>query len=276
MSVPIFKEPTKLVAVVIAHTNRTELTPTEEISLRHLRRYLGDYDKFLLIPESLDFELDGLVSKHFSDDFFGSIENHKKMIFSKEYYHAFDDYKYMLTYHLDALVFSNQLKEWCQKDYDYIGPPWIKHEDSPNAGTIYEGRVGNSGFCLKKISTFLEVLYSEKFAFNPDEYWENNYKNKPLLTRIRNLPKKYRMRSHKYNNIGMELLNWGRSEERFILERLPYYYPEFRVPDVQEALKFGFETLPRHCFDINNSQLPFGCHAWERYDKAFWEPYLLK
>jgi hypothetical protein len=27
---------------------------------------------------------------------------------------------------------------------------------------------------------------------------------------------------------------------------------------------------------MNNHRLPFGCHAWPRYDRMFWEPYLVK
>ena len=36
------------------------------------------------------------------------------------------------------------------------------------------------------------------------------------------------------------------------------------------------EVSPRLCFERNHRQLPFGCHAWARYDGAFWEPHLLK
>jgi len=48
------------------------------------------------------------------------------------------------------------------------------------------------------------------------------------------------------------------------------------VPEVEEALKFSFGIVPRYCYELNNNELPFGCHAWENYDKAFWEPFLLK
>jgi hypothetical protein len=26
---------------------------------------------------------------------------------------------------------------------------------------------------------------------------------------------------------------------------------------------------------MNGGNMPFGCHAWERYDRRFWEPHLL-
>jgi len=37
-----------------------------------------------------------------------------------------------------------------------------------------------------------------------------------------------------------------------------------------------FGIVPRYCYQLNNNELPFGCHAWENPDKAFREPFLLK
>ena len=45
----------KKVAIVVALSNRAYLTPEEEISLKHLRHFLGRYDKYLVMPKSLDF-----------------------------------------------------------------------------------------------------------------------------------------------------------------------------------------------------------------------------
>ena len=55
-----------------------------------------------------------------------------------------------------------------------------------------------------------------------------------------------------------------------------HYNPDFKIADVATGLRFGFEVAPRICFERNHRQLPFGCHAWPRYDREFWEPYLLK
>src|SRR5207237_10589092 len=54
------------------------------------------------------------------------------------------------------------------------------------------------------------------------------------------------------------------------------YYPGFKIASVELGLRFGFEVAPRVCFAQNNYTLPFGCHAWPKYDRDFWEPYLLK
>lgn len=47
---------------------------------------------------------------------------------------------------------------------------------------------------------------------------------------------------------------------------------KFKVAPMEVALKFSFETEVQKCFELNDYQLPFGCHAWEKYDLHFWKP----
>lgn len=48
----------------------------------------------------------------------------------------------------------------------------------------------------------------------------------------------------------------------------------FRVAPIEVALQFAFEREVKRCFKLNNNCLPFGCHAWSRYDLAFWKQYI--
>ena len=266
----------KLVAIVVALSNRPVLTPSEEVSLKHLRHYLGKYDKYIVVPDTLDFRLPDFVVKPFADRYFGSAEAHKQLLFSTEYYQAFADYEFILTYHLDALVFSDELEAWCECGYDFIGPPWVIHDDAPYAGNKeYEGRVGNGGFSLKRVDSFLKVLNSDRYAIDPEEYWKKHYAGSSLASRIYNFPRKLRMTSHRYNNAKWELARWDKSEELFIANRAVHYYPEFKIAPFDVALRFGFECVPEYCYELNGHKLPFGCHAWERYDRKFWEQYML-
>jgi hypothetical protein len=61
----------------------------------------------------------------------------------------------------------------------------------------------------------------------------------------------------------------------FWARRAKEYVPDFRIPDWKTALRFAFETPPRQCLELNNGRLPFGCHAWAKYDREFWTPHLL-
>jgi hypothetical protein len=259
-------------------SNRSELTTDEEISFRHLLHWLGKYDKYLIVPKSLQIDFPGFGIQRFSNKFFGSAVAHRNLLFSPQFYRRFIDYKYILIYHLDSLVFSDQLTEWCEKNFDFIGAPWIKHKDAPYAGNpAYEGKVGNSGFGLRKVESFLRVITSQRYAIEPDVYWQEAYGSKPRHTQYLNLYKKYLKRLKIFNNAKWELSRWSYpGDERFIANRASHYYSSFNIAPLETALRFAFECVPRYCFEKNNFNLPFGCHAWHKYDREFWEPYLLK
>ena len=270
------KQPSKLVAVVVPLSNRVELTSEEEISLRHLLHFLGKYDKYVIMPRSLRADFPEFGIKRFNNEFFGSAAAHSKLLLSPIFYKSFSDYKYILIYHLDSLVFSDQLTQWCERDFDFIGPPWIKHEEAPYTGfPRFEGKVGNGGFSLRKIRSFLKVIYSQEYFIEPSEYWKF-YASKPKFIQYLNFPKKILKRFTMFNNARLELSKYRDNEEAFWANRATHYYPEFKIPSVNTALRFGFECVPRYCFEKNNNTLPFGCHAWQKYDREFWEPYLLE
>ena len=267
----------KTVAVVVPMHNRIELTPEEEISFRHLVHYLDRYDKYLVVPKGLKVNYPGFSIKYFDNKFFGSAKAHNHLNFSDQYYKAFADYKYILIYHLDCLVFADQLEQWCALDFDYIGAPWIKHHDAPYAGRpALEGKVGNGGFSLRKIESFLKLIQSPIYRIAPQRYWEMFYSAKPKYIQYINLPKKLLKYVKLFNNARWEMSRFRGNDDRFFANRATHYYPEFKIASVETALRFAFECLPRYCFELNNYTLPFGCHAWPRYDRDFWEPYLLK
>jgi hypothetical protein len=270
-------EASKLVAIVVPLSNRADLTPDEEISLRHLLHFLGDYDKYVVIPKSLRVKFPDFGIKRFDNKFFGSVAAHSRMLLSKSFYKAFKEYKFILIYHLDALVFSDQLLEWCKLDYDYVGAPWIEHPAAPYAGNEgYEGRVGNGGFSLRKIQSFMKVFNSNEYYMEPFRYWEKFFATSPGYAKFINFPKKMLMHLPFINNVNFELSRYQKNDEHFWSHRAAHYYPEFNIADVKTALRFAFECLPRYCFKLNGYNLPFGCHGWPKYDRDFWEPYLLK
>lgn len=271
-------QPSKLVAVVVPLSNREELTPEEEISFRHLIHFLGIYDKYFVAPKGLRVEHRGFGVKRFSDKYFGSAVAHRNLMFSPKFYRSFMDYRFVLIYHLDSLVFSDELSKWCKMDFDFIGAPWIKHEDAPYAGNpAYENKVGNGGFSLRKISSFLKFINSPRYWLEPAKYWETYYASRPKYIQFLNLPKKFLKHLKFFNSARWEMSKYNLpGEERFVANRATHYYPEFKFPPVETALRFAFECVPRYCFELNKYNLPFGCHAWHKYDRDFWEPYLLK
>jgi Protein of unknown function (DUF5672) len=273
------KTPTKKVVILIPMSTSAELTEEEEISMRQIRHHLGKYEKFLVVPEGMDIHFEGFGVMHFPRRFFGSAANHGRMLNTPEFYQQFEDYEFIFFHHLDALPFSDQLEEWCDTDLDYIGPPWINCPDSP---WVDRPRVGNGGFTLLRTQKALEALRARHHS-NPSTYWLDLFSYRatpslieklerikgifPLSMVVRRLLKEW------YETENPSLNN--RNNDIFWSDFASYYLPDFKVASVEQGLRFAFEVSPRICLELNGGKMPFGCHAWARYDRAFWEPFIV-
>ena len=69
-----------------------------------------------------------LVALAFNDTYFESIYGYNQLMLNVEFYEAFSK-KYILIYQTDAFIFKDDLNYWCEKDYDYIGAPWIRSKE---------------------------------------------------------------------------------------------------------------------------------------------------
>ncbi len=38
----------------------------------------------------------------------------------------------------------------------------------------------------------------------------------------------------------------------------------------------GFDAEPKKCYEMTKQFLPFGCPAWEKYDREFWKNILMQ
>lgn len=267
------------VAVVVP-IYKSALTRDEAISLRHLRQYLGPYPKFFLAPTSLDLGSPDFHVKRFPDECFTNVRTYSALLLSDRFYRSFENYRYILIYQLDALVFSDQLLDWCARGYDYIGAPWIV---PPAEGFVATPCVGNGGLSLRRIEAFLRVLNSKVYFQQPKEYWADLTKGKSVIQKARHLPRGLLKTLRKNNGARWEAARWprdgfsiyGPNEDLFWSLRAEHYDPEFKIAGVSDALKFAFELEPQKCYELNNHELPFGCHGWAKYDREFWEPFLL-
>lgn len=268
------------VAIVVPMYKQV-LDTDERISYRHLIHFLGRFDKYLVSPESLGVALEGFGVKRFRDEFFHSTATYSALLISPEFYRAFAHYKYILVYQLDSLVFSDKLLDWCAKDLDYVGAPWFSED---GVDFVEESAVGNGGLSLRKIESFLKVLEAPGAAAELDKYRDAMCAALPWYSRPFCLPYKLRKRLSLSVAKRRDILSeTGRvppgkrlNEDCFWSFKASDYCPDFRIASVRDGLRFSFEMAPRRCFERNGGHLPFGCHAWNRYDREFWEPFLLK
>jgi len=252
--------------VVVVPIYKATLNPLEEVSLKQCKNILGNYDIVIVAPEGLDISFYRELYPYFSFLFlskhhFESTISYSNLLLSSFFYENFKKYDYMLIYQMDAYVFEDELVKWCQKGYDYIGAPWILDSSQEKSRLHYKeainsrfdilrfikrnlnfskGKkifVGNGGFSLRKVSTFISI-------------------------------------SKKIHLIGIDTKKNTHNEDIIWSIYIPCFFPFYKIPNSKVALSFAFEECPSVCYNNNNNKLPFGCHAWEKNEPHFWEKYI--
>ena len=146
------------VAVVIP-THKEQLDELEKISLAQCYKVLGHYPIIFAIPEGKDFAWipEGRQVIHLPY-LGGGTNQYNILLKSPQFYEPFLDYEYILIYHTDAFVFYDALEYFCSLGYDYIGAPWSVWLPWMRINTKFLSRVGNGGFCLRKVKACYNLL----------------------------------------------------------------------------------------------------------------------
>ncbi|RCH54555.1 hypothetical protein DJ568_12095 [Mucilaginibacter hurinus] len=254
------------VAVVIPFY-KENLSHNELVSVQQCFKILGGYPIITVKPNSLSLS-EAVTSfpftdtVNFDDAYFKNIAGYNRLMLSPEFYGAFLNYDYILIHQPDAFVFKDELQHWCNKNFDYVGSPWIRTTHKTNRLNwlasrfrffVYryvnrgktglsnfadlEYQVGNGGFSLRRVQRFYELCSILKPVI--DTYTANNH---PLFN---------------------EDIFWSVE-----VKRQGY---RFNIPHYKQAIKFGFEIAPERARILNNGALPFGCHAWD-INIEYWRP----
>lgn len=216
--------------VIVVPIYKDQINITEQISLEQLYKVLKDYSIVFVAPHKLK----KFCHEHcyntvfFEDRFFSSTSAYSELLLSDCFYASFVDYKYMLIYQLDAFVFRDELLEFCNLDYDYIGAPL------PRSNVDWKkinARVGNGGLSLRKISSVRKVLGDLPQICDEMGYHGSFYKYEDLF----------------FGFCGAN----------------PNI--DFSVPDIKTALRFSVDENVCHIYQhLSKDDLPFGCHGWSR------------
>lgn len=265
--------------VIIIPVYKPVLSADEKVSLVQCLRVLKLHSFVFVTPKALDCELyRDICSQHgirfnrfsFDDSFFVGVEGYNRLLLSCSFYEAFADYDYMLIYQLDAYVFVDELNKWCSKGYDYIGAPLIgNYQDEEFSMSMH---VGNGGFSLRRVGFFLSFFNSRKNVFSGSQ-----------IARLINIWKKPYTRCFVWllmvlgwrNKPSVVASRWEYNEDDFWSARLSQSNYQLSIPEPLEALQFSFERFPSQLFELNSGRLPFGCHAWRKYQfDLFWVDFI--
>jgi len=223
-----------------------------------------DYEIVIVHPEGLNYSYmsqssNNITFRSFPKHYFESIDGYNELLLSSIFYERFLDCEYILIYQLDAFVFKNELKEWCNKRYDYIGSPWIKTPVDSFGMKIFDKiarifwsakkkereqiffKVGNGGFSLRKVASHYTIAKKHK------EFIFDFLSEKPR--------KIYAI------------------EDVFWSLKVPELEKDFKIPDYKEAVYFSMDRKPDLAMKLTDNKLPFGCHGINKPKVIeFWKP----
>lgn len=236
--------------VIVVPVYKKKLSSNELLVLKNIFDLHNKKSVHIICPEGhpVPNELETFYIDRFKKSFFEGITGYNKLLLSYEFYKRFDDFKFMLIHQLDAYQFKDELDFWCDQNYDYIGAPWLTDErkivklfrsKKIKERDIIFNKVGNGGFSLRKIKTFIDFILAH-----------NDIIDKNI--------------SHKL--YGIEDVFWSIIAPK---------HESFDIPNVKTAARFSLDRKPNIGIKLNNFNLPFGCHGFEKKKtKPFWKKHI--
>lgn len=265
---------------IVVPIYKTSPSSSELASFRQVLKVLAKYDLFIYTYEGLDLSIyyseaeklnKSINVEYFNRDFFSSIKGYNRLCLTIDFYKRVSSFKYMLIYQLDAWVFRDELEFWCNRGYDYVGAPFFTNFGSHEDGNKLWA-VGNGGFSLRRISYVMGIL-SYKFPINLKVELNKGF-NEFIKSCLKIIGFHNTMQwyiKHVSNNINEDyfisiyLGAISNKRKRF----LPH------LPSPFDAAAFSFEQSPSYLYKLIGEKLPFGCHAFEKYEYlTFWRNFI--
>lgn len=225
--------------VVVIPTYKKDLSDFEEISLQQINRTLNGYNKVFIAPTKLEFEYGNQYAAYMVERF------------NDKYFDSVSGYNELMLSEEFYIRFSK---------YKYI--------------------------LIAQLDAF---IFSDRLLYFCNLGYD--YIGAPWIHGIRYYKDVYNI-IHYVGNGGLSLrkvesfIEWlskGKSSfESYIGEinedvLIASYGKEYlRIASFNHALQFSFDFDPQESYLRNNSELPFGIHAWFRYDIDFCRPFIEK
>lgn len=257
--------------VVVVPVFQSIFTDDEKLSIRSTIKHMYKYDVVIVCPKHV---VESSLLKEFNFDFrylvlddehFVSIQSYNHLLLSAWFYEMFDNYEYMLIAQTDALILNSNIEVWVDKGYSFVGAPWVNDIEIRKHEGLFKSGVLNGGLSLRKISHHIKVLKSNKKIYPISTHLKIIPRNKGIWRQIKFVLEYFHAVS-RFSNVKNNVLV---NEDR-ILSYAWKQFDFFKIPTPDIALQFAFENHPDLLFELNGKKLPFGCHAWNKYNKNFY------
>ena len=143
-----------MTCAVIIPVYKTQPSRTDLLSIEQTLKVLHPrHEVYYLAPEGMDLSAyppAGVMEA--PSKFFTGRKSYSELCCRPELYEALAGYDYMLIMQHDGWVFRDDLDEFMNLNYDYIGAPIIV-----GAWKFERPLIGNGGVSLRRVQTFIKV-----------------------------------------------------------------------------------------------------------------------
>lgn len=231
---------------VVIPIYKTHPNSDEVFSIKKSLLNLTDNDVYWVAPESLDisyytneFKVSNVV--RFDDKHFTDISGYNRLLVSSDIYIRFFEYEFILICQPDAVILKPELNLWLSTPYDYIGAPWpsgysltLSIRKIPIAeGVRCTAFVGNGGLSLRRNRACVKLI-------------------------------------KEFEDVSSNWHHYGHAEDLYYAF-MGSISQNFRLPNIMTAAHFSHDIDPLYLQKLTNFSIPFGVHAWAKYDRKYWE-----
>ena len=237
-------------------------------------RHLKTYDCYLVFPEGMATDQytaihPALLLKPVPASWLSSVLQYNRMKTDIAFYRMFDAYQFMMTYELDAYIFSADIAAHHGFEYDFIGAPIFEGymEAAPDACFLH---MLNSGFSIRNISACikgLQLLDQYKLNWKINKFFLSNF------SFLRKIASQKKLRITYHDHLNGYFRGGPFNEDAIFSSLIPQLFPFFKPAPLEKAVSFSMETKAATLYQQQQNQLPLGCHAWAKF-YSFWEKFI--
>jgi hypothetical protein len=225
------------------------LSAEDTVGLRRSLDALKNRRVTFIHPKNLELTLyrtlsDQAAFEEYDESWFSSIANYNRLLLAPAFYQRYQAFEFILILQTDAVVLRDDLQQWLDAPFDYVGAPWPNGYElfinldrySGSNGKVVKAHVGNGGLSLRRVRACLDLMTEFPQAL---DYFQKSGSSEDLFFAF-----------------------MGQVSQRFVL------------PSETRAALFSLELHASKYFAMGDNVAPLGGHAWSKYEPQFWAPLL--